>query len=311
MKLHTDKARFKDAIIATSEMLGIEPALVEKDYFVTLFLKKATEEVPGLIFKGGTSLSKCHKLIDRFSEDVDLTLDNEHFSQSKKRNSIKILINICDELGLKLLNREIIKLHTHSNYNCYKIEYPMIFSSYNIKSKLIVEMVYIQKSYPSELKTANSYIGEYITKRGNNDIVSLYELEPFNVQVQSLERTLVDKVFAICDYFLNGRIDRNSRHIYDIYKLLTKIDLYDDDLKVLVYNVRNDRKKNKSCLSAQDNVDIQKILIQIINTAFFKKDYNDVTLKLLIKPLSYDEVISSLESIVESAIFETKAKVSL
>lgn len=84
MKLHNDKERFQEAIRATSTMFGIEPALVEKDYFVTLFLRKAVERIPGLVFKGGTSLSKCYNLIDRFSEDIDLTLDDEHFTQSKR-----------------------------------------------------------------------------------------------------------------------------------------------------------------------------------------------------------------------------------
>lgn len=47
-------------------MFDIDPALVEKDYFVTLFLRKAVERIPGLVFKGGTSLSKCFSFIDRF-----------------------------------------------------------------------------------------------------------------------------------------------------------------------------------------------------------------------------------------------------
>lgn len=102
MKLYNDKEKFIEAIIATSKMYGLDPALIEKDYFVTLFLKKAVEQIPGLVFKGGTSLSKCYNLIDRFSEDIDLTLDEKHFTQSKKRKSIKDLILICDELNLKL-----------------------------------------------------------------------------------------------------------------------------------------------------------------------------------------------------------------
>lgn len=67
---------FSDAILAASEYWNIAPALIEKDYYVTLILKRLNEEIPGLLFKGGTSLSKCYKLIDRFSEDIDLTLDN-------------------------------------------------------------------------------------------------------------------------------------------------------------------------------------------------------------------------------------------
>jgi predicted nucleotidyltransferase component of viral defense system len=44
--------------------------LVEKDYWITMILKELVREFGDLIiFKGGTSLSKAWKLIDRFSED--------------------------------------------------------------------------------------------------------------------------------------------------------------------------------------------------------------------------------------------------
>ncbi len=144
MKLHNDKERFVEAIKATSTMFDIDPALVEKDYFVTLFLRKAVEGIPRLVFKGGTSLSKCFSFIDRFSEDIDLTLDDEHFTQSKKRNSIKELIYVCNEVGLELINKEAIEKHTHGNFNCYDIRYPIIFPSEDIKNELKVEMTYIQ-----------------------------------------------------------------------------------------------------------------------------------------------------------------------
>lgn len=63
MKLDNDKQKFYEAIEAASNYYGIDRSLIEKDYFVTLFLKKASERIPGLVFKGGTSLSKCHKII--------------------------------------------------------------------------------------------------------------------------------------------------------------------------------------------------------------------------------------------------------
>ena len=50
-------------------------AIIEKDYYVTLVLRELAKQVPNLLFKGGTSLSKCYKIIDRFSEDIDITLD--------------------------------------------------------------------------------------------------------------------------------------------------------------------------------------------------------------------------------------------
>ena len=304
MKLHNDKERFLEAIMATSAMFGIEPALVEKDYFVTLFLRKAVERIPGLVFKGGTSLSKCYNLIDRFSEDIDLTLDDEHFTQSKKRNSVKELVAVCDELGLELINREAIEKHTHGNFNCYDICYPIIFPSDDVKSGLKVEMTYIQKCYPHENRRATSYIGDFFAKNGNVQVLAEYELEAFTVQVQSLERTLVDKVFAICDYYLSGNTVRNSRHIYDISKLLTKVDISSCNLKSLVENVRNDRKPNKTCMSAQDGVIVPELLKKIVSTECFKKDYNETTLRLLTKTVSYDEAIKFLQTVIDSGLFD-------
>lgn len=307
MNLHNDKDRFREAIIAASTMFGIEPSLVEKDYFVTLFLKESIKRIPGLVFKGGTSLSKCYNLIDRFSEDVDLTLDDTHFTQSKRREAVKILVNVCEELKLKLINKETIEKHTHGNYNCYDIQYPIIFPSEDIKTELKVEMTYIQKSYPYEQRNAISYLGEFFLKNGNEKIAEEYELNSFVVQVQSLERTLIDKVFAVCDYYLSNDTVRNSRHIYDISKLLSMVNIYDFKLKQLVESVRNERKLNRKSLSAQEGIDIPKILNEIITTDFFKKDYNETTLKLLTKTTSYENAIKALRQVIDSKLFEKNA----
>ena len=79
MNLHNDKEVFGQIIAATSDYMGLgDTGIVEKDYFVTYFLKKIIEKQPSIILKGGTSLSKCHKIISRFSEDIDLNVDTEN-----------------------------------------------------------------------------------------------------------------------------------------------------------------------------------------------------------------------------------------
>lgn len=303
MFLHENGEFFKEIVLATSAKNGYEPAFVEKDYFVTIFLLHAVKRIPGLIFKGGTALSKCYNVIDRFSEDVDLTLDTEHFSQGKKRNSIKELIAVCDELNLRLLNESVVKSHTHSNYNLYEIQYPRFFTSRDVKLELDAEMTFIQKAYPSETRKVISYIGEFLLDNGDNSLVDKYDLKPFEIQVQTLERTFVDKAFALCDYYISKKAKRNSRHIYDIYKILTKIDINDSNLKQLVTNVRNDRMKNKTCFSAQEGVDINRILEDIIKSEFFKDDYKMITSNLLRTYVSYDAVIKSLDAVIRSGLF--------
>ena len=60
MYLHKDKERFREAIDLVVYKTGISSQAVEKDYYVTMILKLLAEEMPFIVFKGGTSLSKCH-----------------------------------------------------------------------------------------------------------------------------------------------------------------------------------------------------------------------------------------------------------
>ncbi len=65
---------------AASRQSGLAPAILEKDYWVckTLDVLFALPELGShLVFKGGTSLSKVYGLIDRFSEDVDISFHRE------------------------------------------------------------------------------------------------------------------------------------------------------------------------------------------------------------------------------------------
>ena len=77
MYLHNDLELFKDVIRATSVAQNDRDfAVIEKDYYVTMILKQLAANAPDGVFKGGTSLSKCHKIIDRFSEDIDISFSN-------------------------------------------------------------------------------------------------------------------------------------------------------------------------------------------------------------------------------------------
>jgi hypothetical protein len=68
----------RDLFRESASRLGMNPAIVEKDFWVRWMLKRLFAEPSikdQMVFKGGTSLSKVYGLIDRFSEDIDLILD--------------------------------------------------------------------------------------------------------------------------------------------------------------------------------------------------------------------------------------------
>lgn len=80
MKLHEYKEPFRNAIRAAADHYGIAEIFIEKDYWVTFALKQIFNDPTSkdiAVFKGGTSLSKCHKIIERFSEDIDLVIITE------------------------------------------------------------------------------------------------------------------------------------------------------------------------------------------------------------------------------------------
>ncbi|CDC43748.1 putative uncharacterized protein [Firmicutes bacterium CAG:449] len=303
MVLHKDKKSFDIAIRAASRHFNVSPAIIEKDYYVTLVLRELAKQVPDLLFKGGTSLSKCYKIIDRFSEDIDITLDSEHQSQGKRKNLKYTIVEICSNLGLNLLNEN--ETRSRRDYNCYKIDYCARHSLSGLNPQLLVETVFIVKAFPDEIKQASSMIYDYLKAVGNDEAIAQYELEPFDIRVQTLDRTLVDKVFAVCDYMLDNKTERQSRHIYDLSRLLTLVKL-DDNLKALIKEVREDRKLGTKCYSAQDGVSVPNLLRQMIDTEFFKKDYEDSTEKLLSKPVTYEEAIKAIEMIIASDVFDTE-----
>lgn len=73
----------------TAARMGVQPSIIEKDFWVCWTLKRVfTLEAPiaGLIFKGGTSLSKAYGAIRRFSEDIDLSLDRHDLGFDRDRD---------------------------------------------------------------------------------------------------------------------------------------------------------------------------------------------------------------------------------
>ena len=115
----------------------------------------------------------------------------------------------------------------------------------------------------------DSYIYQ-VLKADNMDFIREYELEPFTMTLQSIERTFIDKVFALCDYYIKDDVNKHSRHIYDLYMLLPKI-TFDDSFKQLVGDVRTERlKMPKMCPAAQAGIDINEYLQEIVDKRMFQ-----------------------------------------
>ena len=299
--LHNDHSLFEQVILRVSEDTGIEASIVEKDYYVTVFLRRIVTQLPNIIFKGGTSLSKCYKLINRFSEDIDLNIETEtHPTEGQRKKLKEVIVSIIDEFGFTLTNPD--KVRSRRDYNRYIVDYPTIFPTSYLKEHLIVETAVYIKAYPCKRMLASSLIYDYLERNGYADLIEQYELQPFELNVQAAERTLVDKVFALGDYYLSDAVREHSRHVYDIYKLLGVVTL-DDSMKELVQSVREERKPHVNCRSAKDGVDLNALLQEIVDKAIYKPDYDEITAKMLFEEVSYETAVTALRKIIENGIF--------
>ena len=301
--LHNDKETFSQAINLVTNKNGIRPEIVEKDYYVTMILRLLSERLPFIVFKGGTSLSKCHKAIKRFSEDIDITIDTT-ISQGQKKKVKEAIEEVSAILGLSIPN--IDKTRSRRDYNRYEIEYNPIdeLDDVAVLPAVILETSYTAISFPVSELPVHNYIGDMMVEEAP-DYIEKYALSPFTMKVQDISRTLADKVFAICDYYLQNKTEKHSRHLYEIYKMLPHVP-QDDSFKKLVKEVRQVRALSPVCSSAKQDVDVVDLLKRIVSENVYKSDYENITENLLEEDLTYETVIPALKQIAENGMFANR-----
>ncbi len=149
----------------------------------------------------------------------------------------------------------------------------------------------------------DNYIYRFLRQSNQIHLAEEFNLMPFEITVQTIERTLVDKVFALCDYYMAGNTDRHSRHLYDIHKILENT-ILPESFVTLIGEVRALRAPFPICPSAAGEININCILREIINKSIYKQDYKQITENLLFSPVSYETAISSLQYLVDGHYFE-------
>ena len=298
MKWNSEDIKSILKVVASEEKKDV--IMVEKDFIQSLFLYNLHKCNEHLIFKGGTCLSKVYQIINRFSEDLDISI-NKKPTESDKRKINELIINIGNELALTLENKDDIK--GRYSYNKYIFSYISSFD--NSKYDLIVETSFYQIINDDVVKSVYSYLIPYLQNNNNMVIEDIKQNIIFEMPVQTLERTLIDKIFAVCDYFLEDMKERDSRHIYDICKIYNNITINENAFIKLFNEIRVERTKHKNNPSAEPRFCINDLLKEIVETGFYESDYNTITVQLLYEYESYEDVINNgLQKIINSGIIE-------
>ncbi|MFR0799624.1 MAG: nucleotidyl transferase AbiEii/AbiGii toxin family protein [Suilimivivens sp.] len=133
---------WKEIIETVAREIGRTELMVEKDTVQSMFLSELSKAELPFVFKGGTSLSKAYNMIDRFSEDIDLSM-NRKPTESERKASKELVIQIAESLGMTLGNPD--KIRSRYDYNKYVFKYMSLFVSMPVE--IIIETSYYQTAY--------------------------------------------------------------------------------------------------------------------------------------------------------------------
>jgi predicted nucleotidyltransferase component of viral defense system len=226
IKLHTEKDDLKNAILITSKSTSIAPDFIEKDYWISLILKRLSKSkyVDSVVFKGGTSLSKGHKLIHRFSEDVDIAVI---IKPETSGNQTKTLIRTVEkEIANDLTEIDVKGITSKgSRFRKSVYEYPILQKqNILISNSIIVEINSFANPFPFHKLSIQSMIGEYFQSQNRDDLIKQFGLQAFEVNVLDKEQTLIEKLVSLVRFSFDQNpvdsIKAKIRHFYDLYYLL-------------------------------------------------------------------------------------------
>jgi predicted nucleotidyltransferase component of viral defense system len=308
----------------TSRKYGLPSSSAsEKDWWVvhTLSVIFSMKCANALIFKGGTSLSKGWNVFRRFSEDIDLALDREFLGFSGeltkgdvkklRRESFHFISEIFTEelkskffeLGFKDV---IVKISEVENHD----QDPLILEIYH--NKLTESDPYLKPGVLVEIGSRS--LKEPFTNRTFGTFVSeiykdnLFTDQPITIPVVNPERTFLEKIFLLHEEFQKPhdkiRVERLSRHLYDIEKLsqteYVEIALQDTELYNSIVKHRSRFTPISGIDYSKHNPSNIKFIPPDIIIKKWESDYSEMKGSMIYgEHLSFDQLIQKLTELQE------------
>ena len=231
---------FREAAWQLGDARGMNPAVVEKDFWVCWVLKQLFEDPElkdRMVFKGGTTLSKCYQLIERFSEDIDLILDwrllgygagqrdpFEDFGSNTKQDKFNKQFNaaaaayisttLVGQLGRMFGQCQGVSAPVDpSDGHTINVAYPAAFAESYLRPEVRLEIGPLGSWIPSSWHDITPYAATAFPAVFKNPVSRAATI--------AAERTFWEKAAILHqEAHRTGPVPpRYSRHYYDLYRL--------------------------------------------------------------------------------------------
>ena len=226
MRLHENEKLFIQSVRFTAQRKRIKEIYIEKDYWITFALHSIfnIEAAEYAVFKGGTALSKCFEIIERFSEDIDMVVLNEGESgnqlKERLRSLSKSIESMLPEIPVKEVTNKkgMIRKTAHTFPKQFKGNYGQV------RDFIVLESTWLGYHEPHSDREISSFISQMMLETGQEEMAKEYNLMPFKVRVLAPTRTICEKIMSLVRFSHTVRpiedLRLKIRHCYDLHQLL-------------------------------------------------------------------------------------------
>ncbi|NCB42813.1 MAG: nucleotidyl transferase AbiEii/AbiGii toxin family protein [Clostridia bacterium] len=306
----------------TAQTKKMNPAIVEKDFWVCYLLElifHKSSYIDAISFKGGTSLSKGYKCIQRFSEDIDLILDwrllgyelNEPLEErtNTKQDVFKremdqrlatylqvTLLPHLDALVRQYLTKDFNFYIEESDLETIRFVYPQIFKDKSVLQEIRLEI--------GPLAAWTPFVTKIITPYAAEEYPQVFRHTGSEIRTVEAKRTFWEKATILHREAnrTNGKLpDRYSRHYYDLFMLAqseVKNDAF-NDLDLLAKVVWFKDKFYRSLWAKYNEATPKGLRLippsEVIDN--LKKDYEKMQEMIFGERVSFDEITAGLKAL--------------
>lgn len=319
MKLHLDRDAFRVLIESVHKETGYRSDVPEKDYYVVLLLQElAKKQENGLAayFKGGTALYKALGTTNRFSEDIDISVDTRDCSRSQNAKRLeqaakKYISLVCDPNAGKTNRSEVIAVYTYDPITAYDEN-----DALQRFGKLKIEATSFTISEPVESLDVCPMLYELASDEQKRILETQYEVQPFSVQTISMERIFIDKLFAAEAYVRKSsdphRAFEAAKHIYDLtvireHEKIVRL-LYDKEQMKLLLDIRITEEKER--LDGIPGVKPSEFsfFTDAVSNAYVRRAYDIMQSQYVLRDsdrIDYDRALDALAAIRANLVENT------
>lgn len=313
-----DSSEISEQINAVNQKTGLSRFVIEKDLYVTKAISIVSDishPLYDLIFQGGTSLAKAHRIIERMSEDCDFRMrfkdQQEKLSKEFKRKELRKfrheLVDTLKKNGFTLSD-DAVRVRNEGQFMGIRAEYPSLYPvTESIKPFIALDFFLAEVKVNPENKPVTTLVKQIL-----GDKVDHLE---FPVKSVAIIETAAEKWVGLTRRVATSKHRKHYRdpnlvrHLYDLYKI-NECGYFLDEFNFLACRiVQDDRKhyKNHNDDYYRDPVsEITRAVDELHRSSEWRDNWDKFVETMVFakeKP-SYEDVLGNLQSKTQPVLKE-------